>query len=135
MPHKLAANKKATYRDFDIDFTIHPLSGDIVKVVDDNAIKQSIETLLSLEYFETPMQPEKGCNVTRLLFEPMGIDTALEIEDAIREVIDKYEPRITVEEIQITPDYDNATYDVKIIFKILNNIDLSVIDFVLERVN
>jgi len=131
----MAIKIKNTYVDISLDFNNHPLTGDIVKVIDDNAIKQSVETLLDMDYFESPMQPRKGSGVGRLLFEPMGVDVVIELKEEIKEVLDKYEPRISVEDIRVTADYDNATYDVKLIFKILNNIDLSVISFILKKVN
>ena len=131
----MAIKRKNTYTDISLDFNIHPISKDIVKVIDDNAIKQSVETLLDMDYFETPMQPKKGSRIKRLLFEPLGLDIVIELKEAIKEVLDKYEPRITVEDIRVTADYDNATYDIKLIFKILNNIDLSVLSFILNKVN
>lgn len=130
----MAINKK-TYIDFDIDFIKHPLSKDIVKVTDDAAIQQSIELLLEMDYFESPMQPAKGSNVKRLLFEPMGVDVVIELKEAITEVLENYEPRIDLKDVIIEADYDNGVYTVKIIFQILNNINLSVIEFILERVN
>lgn len=130
----MATNKK-TYIDFDIDFIKHPLSKDIVKVTDDNAIRQSVELLLDMDYFETPMQPEKGANVKRLLFEPMGVDVVIELKEAITEVLENYEPRIDLKDVSVEADYDNGAYTVKIIFQILNNINLSVIEFILKKVN
>jgi len=131
----MAIKTKNTYTDISLDFNNHPLSNDIVKVVDENSIKQSVELLLSMEYYESPMQPWKGSGVGRLLFEPMGVDVVIELREAIKEVLDKYEPRITVEEIRVVADYDDARYDIKLIFKILNNINLSVISFILRKVN
>lgn len=124
-----------TFSDFDFDFIAHPVTKDIVKVVDDNAIKQSIEYLLDLDYYDSPFQHEKGSRVKRLLFDPMGVDTVIELREAIEEVLDKYEPRITVHDVEVDPDYDNALYNVKIVFKIINNINLSSIEFVLTKVN
>lgn len=126
---------KNIYKDFDLDFIKHPVSKDLVKVIDDNSIKQSVELLLGMDYFESPMQPQKGSPVSRLLFEPMGIDIVIELKEAVEEVLGIYEPRVTVIDVQVKPDYINASYEVKIIFKILNNIDLSVISFILSKVN
>lgn len=129
------ATKDYTYRDIDLDFLAHPLSKDIVKVSDDNAVKQSVENLLTTGKFTVPMQPERGSDVLLMLFEPMGPDTVIELREAIIETLERYEPRININEVQVKADYDNGTYDVKIIFQILNNIDLSVIEFVLTKVN
>ena len=126
---------KITYRDIDISFIKHPLSGDVVTLTDDNAIKGSIELLLDMDFFETPMNPEKGSQVKRLLFEPMGIDVVIEIKEAIIEVLDKYEPRITVEAVNVEADYDDAVYEIEIVFKILNTINLKVVKFILSKVN
>ena len=135
MANNSATKRKDRYVDFDKDFLPHPNGKDIIRVVDENAIKQSVETLLGHDYYEAPMQPLKGSPVHRLLFEPMGQDVVIELKEAILEVLEKYEPRIEVTEIRVEPDYDAATYEIKIIFRILNTIDLSLIEFILERVN
>lgn len=127
--------KKTTYSDIDISMTTHPLSKDIVKVKDDNAIKQSIETLLGLEKFSVPFQPEKGSGVSRLLFEIMGPDVVIELKEAIKEVIDKYEPRVDLQDIRVEADYDSGEYRAQIIFQILNNLEYTSLDFILKRTN
>ena len=127
--------KITTFSDIDIAFQAHPLSKDIVKVKDDNSIKQSIETLLELDKFTVPFQPEKGSAVNRLLFEPMGADVVIELKEAIKEVLDTYEPRIDIQEIRVEADYDDATYNIQIIFQILNNLEYTSLDFILKRTN
>ena len=86
----MAIKRKNTYTDISLDFNIHPISKDIVKVIDDNAIKQSVETLLDMDYFETPMQPKKGSRIKRLLFEPLGLDIVIELKEAIKSAVLEY---------------------------------------------
>jgi uncharacterized protein len=65
-------------------------------------IERSLEILLSTRPGERVMQPDYGCNLDRLLFEP--IDTSLKtyMEEMVKTAILYYEPRITVNAIGIT---------------------------------
>lgn len=125
--------KITTYSDIDIRFQAHPLSGDIVKVKNDNSIKQSIDTLLGLERFTVPFQPEKGAAINRLLFEPMSPALVIELREAIEEVLERYEPRIDIQEVRVEAIYDDGEYRVQIIFQILNNLEYTSLDFILTR--
>lgn len=126
---------KNTYIDIDLNFKSHPLSKDIAVVIDDRSIQQSIETLLDMDFYSYPMQPEKGSQVKRMLFEPMGVDIVIELRDSIIEVLNIYEPRIEIEEIKVTPDYENNSYGIRLVFRILNSIDLTVLSFILRRLS
>jgi len=122
------------YTDFDLNFGIHPVTKDILKKKDENSIAQSIKTLLLTSHYERPFNPDLGSNLKRFLFEPIDDVTTTLIRDSIFETLKNYEPRITIEEITATPNFDLDQYDVTITFFIKNVLDPITISFFLERI-
>ena len=122
------------YSDFNLDFTAHPVTGDITKKLNENSIAQSIRNLLLTSHYERPFKPQLGSNVKKFLFEPIDNITTSLIQDSIFETLRNYEPRITIQEVVATPNYDEQRYDVNITFFVKNSIEPLTINFFLERV-
>jgi phage baseplate assembly protein W len=120
--------------DLDLNFAIHPIRKDINKHRAELAVINSIKNLVSTNHYEIPFQPEIGCNIRKLLFEPLDMVTATLIEREIIETIDNFEPRATVSKVVIKPDFDNNGFQVELLFRILNRTDPVAIKFFLERV-
>src|SRR5574343_121877 len=92
----------AVYKDLNFLFQKHPLSADIVKNTDEAAIKASVLNLLSTKNYERPFHPEIGCQIWSLLFENFSpVVTRIAIQ-TIKDVIDKYESRVTFKEAKIS---------------------------------
>ena len=94
------------------------LSGDVVRVYDGNSIKQSIYNIVLTNRNERPFKPDFGSDLRRFLFEPMGEWDVYEMESAIRDQLDLYEPRIEVEDVRITEDISIQTINVVVTYKI-----------------
>ena len=122
------------WRDLDLNFAIHPIRKDINKHRAELAVINSIKNLVSTNHYEIPFQPEIGCNIRKLLFEPLDMVTATLIEREIIETIDNFEPRASVSKVVIKPDFDNNGFQVELLFKIINRTDPVAIKFFLERV-
>ena len=123
-----------TFKDLSVTFKKHPVTDDLVQVKDKAAIVQAIQALLLTRKGERPFQPELGCDVQNMLFEPLDYASAGTIKQEIRETIDRYEPRVTVTRIECTPDFDNNGYNVEMQYTIIGREDLPVaVEFILER--
>ena len=123
-----------TFKDLSVTFKKHPVTDDLVQVKDKAAIVQAIQGLLLTRKGERPFQPELGCDVQNMLFEPLDYASAGTIKQEIRETIDRYEPRVTVTKIECTPDFDNNGYNVEMLYTIVGREDVPVgIEFILER--
>lgn len=120
--------------DLDLNFAIHPIRKDINKHRAELAVINSIKNLVSTNHYEIPFQPEIGCNIRKLLFEPLDMVTATLIEREIIETIDNFEPRASVSKVVIKPDFDNNGFQVELLFQIINRTDPVAIKFFLERV-
>lgn len=79
-------------------------AGTVEMVSDEQDIKQSLDILLSTSLGERVMQPKYGCNLNDYLFEDLNSSTIGYIKDRVANSILYYEPRITVEKIDVTGD-------------------------------
>lgn len=122
-----------TFSDLDLNFQPHPVTGDVVKVKNENAIVTSVKNLLLTNFYERPFNPQIGSNINNLLFEMLDGLTAGAIAEDIKTVIRNFEPRVQVDSVNVTPDYDNNGFNVTMEFFIVNNPEPITINFFLER--
>jgi hypothetical protein len=74
-------------------------SGSLAMTADADDIRKSLEILLSTRPGERVMQPEYGCDLSKLLFEPITTSLTSHIKDLVKTAILYYEPRIRVEDV------------------------------------
>jgi len=122
------------FQDLDLNFKIHPVRKDINKHVGALAVINSVKNLVSTKHYEVPFQPDIGSNIHRLLFEPLDAVTATLLERELTEVINNFEPRASVQSVNINLDYDNNRYNVQMVFEIVNSTNPITIKFFLDRV-
>lgn len=122
------------FSDLDLNFTKHPVTKDVSKVVNENAIATSIRNLLLTSHYERPFNPDLGSNLKKFLFEPIDNVTTSLIQDSIFETIKNFEPRVTVSEVVAAPNFDEQRYDVYVTFFVKNTIEPITISFFLERI-
>ena len=122
------------YRDIDLNFAAHPVTGDIAKKVGEDAIIQSIKNLLSTGKYERLFQPRIHSRLKAHLFEPIDNITSSAIGNEIRNVIGNFEPRVNLVELNVTPEYDMNGYDVSLTFFILNSTSPITVNLFLERI-
>ena len=115
-------SKKAvrTYKDLDLDFTRHPVTNDVIKIEDVNAVKRSVRNLVNTQFYERPFHPELGCGVRDLLFENFTPMTGIFIRRKIEEVLVNYEPRANISSIGVNEDADRNGISVEVNFYVLN---------------
>jgi phage baseplate assembly protein W len=106
---------------------------DIVKRYDEQAIKASVRNLVMTVNYERPFHPEIGSQINNLLFEPATPLLAALLEQAIRNTIDNFEPRVDLTDVSAFVDGDNNSVEVTIQFTILNTQTPQILNLVLER--
>lgn len=122
------------YRDIDLNFAAHPVTGDVAKKVGDAAIIQSLKSLLLTGKYERLFQPDLYSDLRQQLFEPLDNITASAISNAIKAVINRYEPRVSLTEVNVTPDFDNNGYTCTMSFFIQNQTTPLTVELFLERI-
>lgn len=128
-----ASEKKPYYSDFYTNFNAHPQNKRLAKYTNENAVKRSVRNLILTEPGERLFQPDIGCKIRRLLFENMSDITAIQLKNAIEETITLYEKRARVITVEVVPNEDLHTYDVYIIFEVINSITPVALNITLYR--
>ena len=67
-------------------------------------VDKAIRVILSTAPGERPMRPAFGCAIWDLLFEPINANTLALMEDAVREAMSRWEPRIDIVTVTVAPD-------------------------------
>lgn len=127
------ARNTRIYTDIDLNFTPNPSTGDVAVKYDDQAIKQSVKTLVMTQFYERPFHPEIGSQVYGLLFEPMSPILQSMIETAITNTIANHEPRVTLIRVDVNMDSNNNAIAISITFRINNTTTPLNVDFTLYR--
>ena len=123
-----------SFKDLDLNFTIHPVKKDINTHKNEYAIANAVKNLILTNHYERPFQPEIGSNIRRLLFENVDPITGAQIEREITETIDNFEPRVQTSKVTVSPDPDNNGFKVELEFFVINNPNPITINFFLERI-
>jgi phage baseplate assembly protein W len=105
-----------TYSDFDSRLTI-TREGSILIKYDRDVIIQSIKTILSTITGERVRSPI-GSSLIRMLFQPINDDNIAEIQYRIQSDITRFEPRVEILNLQVSPNYDANRYDIVMNIKI-----------------
>ncbi|WP_411143301.1 GPW/gp25 family protein [Streptomyces sp. x-80] len=66
-------------------------------------IEESIRLVLATAPGERPMRPEFGCAVHDMVFAPVNEATAGRIRYEVRSSLDRWEPRIEVLDVEVSP--------------------------------
>ena len=75
--------------------------GSIALAHDEDDVAQAITIILSTAPGERPMRPEFGCTVHDHVFDRLDAETIGRIDHAVRAALDRWEPRVTVESVEV----------------------------------
>jgi len=78
------------------------------------AIYNSIASIITTTPGQKPLNPTFGINFGNLLFSQVTNDRALSIGNAIYQGITQFEPRVTVNNVNVTPNFDKQQYTISI---------------------
>ena len=74
---------KEAYKDLDLFFTAHPITGDVATKSDSDAVRRAVRNIVLTNYYERPFKPSLGGNVRGLLFE---LDTDRQVRRARKQM-------------------------------------------------
>ena len=107
------------FKDLSMTFKRNPLNRDLIVLKNENAIARSIRNIIFTLPGEKFFNENYGSRVSKLLFENLDSITASEIEDEIRQSIVNYEPRVSIVQLSVTPNYDEGEFDTVIVYQIV----------------
>ena len=121
------------FSDLDFNFTAHPVNKDVSRRFDENAIRTSLKNLILTRNYERPFHSEIGSPIRSLMFEPATPMLGVMLRQAIFDVVNNFEPRVQLTQVDVTvSDENNAVY-ITIEFKIVNTERPLTLDLTLER--
>jgi phage baseplate assembly protein W len=129
------ANSSPTYSiigpilPMDVGFP-NPDQWDFNTSTDETVLASSVKMILLTKIGERTMLPEFGCNVYRLLFNPMTSNTG-DIQKDIQDAITRWEPRVAVSSVQVSIDENGrqASVDVQLISKLTKSAFSTTVQF------
>ncbi len=114
-------NQKArsnVYSDLNSELTANANKTNIIRNNDANSVLGSLKNLFTFKPGERILEPEYGLNLSEFLYQQMNDKTAQSIGLKIFNGIKKWEPRVSIRNINVYPDYDDNTYYITIKFTI-----------------
>ena len=122
---------KNAYKDLDLSFTAHPITGDVATKSDSDAVRRAVRNIVMTNYYERPFKPSLGGNIRGLLFE---LDTDRKLNRAKRrlaEAIEDFEPR--VEKVRCVFETEGNNLDVTVFYNIKNGLSNQELQFTVNR--
>ena len=121
------------FKDISAIFEVNPLNDDLIVLKNSNAIARSIRNLIFTNRGDKPFNPFLGSRVSEMLFDPMDQISSVSVRSEIERTINSFEPRVKLEKVTVTPDYDSNQYDVVLKYQIIGiDVDTQQLSFALE---
>ena len=129
----LLASRERLYSDIDLTFSRNVNTGDIFKKKDAAAVKQAVKNLLQCNRFEKPFRPDFGADLRGMLFELAIEDTEQDLIDQVQGAIERYEPRVQINDLDLRLNLDQNSLAVRIEFEVLNTDENIVLETTVSR--
>ena len=131
---QLYSNTAVAYSDFYTNFNKHPETGALGLNTNVQAVKRALRNLLMTDVGERMFQPNYGCNIRKVLFEEVSAVNTTLLKSHIQDAIANYEPRVRVQEIVVVANQDAHSYEIAIVFQVINNTNIATLNLTLKRV-
>ena len=144
------------FSDLTNNLGMHPVTGNITRLINRDAVKQSVRNIVLTNRGERLYKPNLGADIRKLLFENIVTDSDIFlIKDKIKSSIETYEPRVeivsielltseniytaqnTLSDLSIEPsslgnEADNSIA-INIVFNIINTDEQADVNIIIER--
>lgn len=107
------------FKDLSLDFTPHPVSGDVRPLTDDTAVKRAVLNLINTKKGTRPFNPDYGSDLSNYLFRNADIFSQHELEQSLYQTITRFEPRVDV--LRIDAQFEDLGIKIQIDFRIKNS--------------
>ena len=107
------------FKDLSMSFQISPLNNDLIAIRNETAIARSIRNLVLTQPGERFFNQNLGSKVNRSLFDNIDEISASIIKDEIENTIKNYEPRVSLIDVVVTPNFDDYEFSVTVSYYIV----------------
>ena len=105
------------------------VQGNITLSSESQNIEESIRIILGTRLGERVYRPDFGSRLSELVFAPMNTQTLLMVRLYVREALERWEPRISIDGVYTEPDPTQGRLDINIQYHTKENYDLRSIVF------
>ena len=121
------------FKDISLSFVRNPVTNDILAITDADAIKKSVINLVRTRSGERFYNRLLGSEVEDSMFELQSQETAINLELDIKTLLSNYEPRISVQTVQVTYPEDSNDLNIRISYNIIGiSIPAQTVEFILQ---
>lgn len=121
------------FSDIDFNMGLNPLTGDVSRKTNDQAVKQSLKNLILTSYYERPFRSNIGSPIKSIMFEPITPLLGVMLKKAVEQTVTNFEPRIELQKVDVRLLNDNQQVEVSIYYYILGTQALQSFNLILER--
>ena len=115
----MAERISRAFKDISLSFARHPVTNDILPIRNEDAIKKSVTNLVKTVVGERFFNSLIGSTVNDSLFELNTIGISIVLEDEIKTLLNNFEPRIKVRQINIEDDPDLYELNINVVYDIV----------------
>ena len=108
-----------SFKDISLSFEPHPITKDLQVLTNEAAIRRALRNIVMTIPTEKFFLSLFGTDIRGSLFEFVDYGTASVIESEIDNSIKNFEPRVENVQIIVTPNPDENSFDVTVIFDII----------------
>lgn len=111
-------SRKWVYKDIHENMELDPVKRDLSSYYDVGAVNNALINLFRFKKGERQFNMNYGIDIEEYLYEGINSATARAIGDRIKIGIAKWEPRLALSNIKITPDRENNQYNIVIKYSV-----------------
>ncbi len=115
----MAVTISRSFKDISLSFTKHPVTNDITILKNEDAIKKSVINLVRTRLNERFFNNLIGTSVDNTLFEIGNSDIFSFLEEEITTLLNNFEPRILLRNVEIEIPDDTNDLNIKITYDIV----------------
>jgi phage baseplate assembly protein W len=108
------------WKDFDNEFK-KKNDGDVVDMVNIDAIHNSLTNIFETFQGRRRMLPEFALPIYGILFEPVDEITSYRLGEMILQAVERWEPRIQVDNVEVLARPDQNEYRINLEYRIVND--------------
>lgn len=132
-PNSPSVKNNILYQDIFTSNLIDIYTNDIALIKNEGCVKQSIINLMQTRVGERIFSPFFGSEIHKLLFENFSPQVTSVLSDLIKTAIANFEPRANVINIVVSPQEEDNSYRISIVFSIINKLEPITLEFLLNR--
>ena len=121
------------FKDISLSFEPHPVTKDLPILKNERAIQRAVRNLVQTHFNERFFQPELGSPIGELLFEFVDFGSSTLIQEQVKDVIERFEPRVDNVVVNVRPLPDLNEFECVVAYYVVGlDVPAQEFTFILE---